>query len=144
MDPVSVIPGLARLWHDTGGDPAIRIAIIDGPADFAHPSRSGAGLSIGGSTAGAIAAVGSEHGTPVASVLMGQAERSLGERATPSCPRYRGPDKRFYLAPGVRVQRPRHAQRLAGSARARPPILPRGLLGHQRHDQAPRLGKEVQ
>ena len=74
----------------------------------------------------------------------GRVEQSLAERATPPCSRYHGTDKRFYLAPGVRVQRPRHAQRLAGSARARPPIRPRGLQGHQRHDQAPRLGKEGQ
>ena len=74
MDPVSDIPGLARLWQDIGGgDPAIRRAITDGPADFAHPSPSGAGLSFGGSTAGAIAAVvGSERGTHDASVLIGQ------------------------------------------------------------------------
>ena len=74
----------------------------------------------------------------------GQAERILAARATPPCPRYRGPGKRCYLARGVRVQRPRHAQRLAGSAPARPPILLCGLQGHQRHDQAPRLGKEEQ
>ncbi len=49
----------------------------------------------------------------------GQAERVLAERATPPRPRYRGPGKRFCLAPGTRVQRPRHAQRLAGSAPAR-------------------------
>ena len=42
------------------------------------------------------------------------------KRATPPCLRYRGPGKRFCLAPGVRVQRPRRAQRLAGSAPARP------------------------
>ncbi len=76
--------------------------------------------------------------------LTGPAERNLATRATPPCPRYRGPGKRFYLAPGARVQRPRHAQRLAGSAPARPPILLCGLQGCQRHDQAPRLGKEVQ
>ena len=72
----------------------------------------------------------------------GQAERILAGPATPPCPRYRGPAKRFYLASGVRVHRPRHAQRLAGSAPARPPILRCGLHGHQRHDQAPRLGKD--
>ena len=37
------------------------------------------------------------------------------ERVTPPWPRYGGPGTRFCLAPGVRVQWPRHARRLAGS-----------------------------
>ncbi len=55
----------------------------------------------------------------------GRAVRILAECATPPGLRYRGPGKRFCLAPGVRVQRPRHAQRLAGSAPARPRLADR-------------------
>ncbi len=66
------------------------------------------------------------------------------ERGTRPCPHYCSPGKRFFLAPGVRVQWPRRAQRLAGSPPARPPILLCGHQGHQRHDRAPRLGKEEQ
>jgi cyanobactin maturation PatA/PatG family protease len=74
VNPVSDIPGLRTLWQDAaGGDPEIRIAIIDGPVDLGHPSLHGARLTFGGSTQGATASsVRSEHGTHVASVLMAQ------------------------------------------------------------------------
>ncbi len=74
VNPVSDIPGLSALWQEaSGGDPEIRIAIIDGPVDLGHPSLAGARLTFGGSTQGATASsVRSEHGTHVASVLMAQ------------------------------------------------------------------------
>ncbi|MEE9196492.1 MAG: S8 family serine peptidase, partial [Alphaproteobacteria bacterium] len=74
MNPVSDIPGLSALWQEaSGGDPEIRIAIIDGPVDLDHPSLAGARLTFGGNTQGATASsVRSEHGTHVASVLMAQ------------------------------------------------------------------------
>ena len=74
MNPVSDIPGLSALRQEAaGGDPEIRIAIIDGPVDLGHPSLAGARLTFGGSTQGATASsVRSEHGTHVASVLMAQ------------------------------------------------------------------------
>src|SRR5215469_10708543 len=73
MDPVLDIPGLATLWQQTaGGDPGVRIAVIDGPIDFGHPALWGAHITPGGQVAGvAPADVRSEHGTHVTSVLMG-------------------------------------------------------------------------
>jgi hypothetical protein len=41
MNPVTDISGLAALWQKvSGGDPGIRIAIIDGPVDLNHPALS--------------------------------------------------------------------------------------------------------
>src|SRR5262245_16793653 len=37
-------PGLRELWQRTRGDPAIRIAVLDGPVDLAHPCLVGAML----------------------------------------------------------------------------------------------------
>ncbi len=74
MDPVNDIPGLAALWRDAaGGDPEIRIAIIDGPVDLGHPSLRDAPLTLGKGMAGTTPAdIQSFHGTHVASVVMGQ------------------------------------------------------------------------
>src|SRR5262249_53512172 len=72
MDPVLEVPGAQDLWRSAGaGDPAIRIAIIDGPIDLHHPSLAGARLSISGNDAVTTSSIKSEHGTHVASVLMG-------------------------------------------------------------------------
>jgi subtilisin family serine protease len=72
MDPAREIPGATPLWQQAGGgDPAIRIAIIDGPVDLSHPSLSGARVSVGGHDAVSTSAVKSEHGTHVTSLLMG-------------------------------------------------------------------------
>lgn len=39
MNPVADIAGLTALWQRTsGGDPEVKIAIIDGPVDLNHPS----------------------------------------------------------------------------------------------------------
>ena len=72
MDPVTEIPGVLALWRQAGGgDPAVRIAIIDGPIDIGHPALAGGRLSVGDDGAVTQSAVKSEHGTHVASVLMG-------------------------------------------------------------------------
>lgn len=72
MDPVSEIDGLSRLWKlVNGGDPGIRIAIIDGPVDLDHPSLTGARLILDEAAAHTKAKIKSEHGTHVTSVLMG-------------------------------------------------------------------------
>ena len=74
MNPVSEIPGLSTLRREaSGGDPEIRIAIIDGPVDLGHPSLQDARLTLGQGVAGAAPAdIQSFHGTHVASVIMGQ------------------------------------------------------------------------
>lgn len=75
MDAVRDIHGLSGLWQAAGGgDPAIRVAIIDGPVDRGHPSIAGAEIE-DGDAAGRD--VRSEHGTHVTSILMGQPESSL-------------------------------------------------------------------
>lgn len=74
MDPITDIPGLAALSRDAaGGDPEIRIAIIDGPVDLGHPSLQAAPLTLGKGMAGTTPAdIQSIHGTHIASVIMGQ------------------------------------------------------------------------
>jgi cyanobactin maturation PatA/PatG family protease len=69
------IEGLESLWAETLGDPAITIAVLDGPVDLAHPCFAGADLTpletlVPGAAAPGGAA--SAHGTHVASVLFGQ------------------------------------------------------------------------
>ncbi|VIO67167.1 S8 family serine peptidase [Bradyrhizobium ivorense] len=73
MNPVADIAGLSALWQRaSGGDPAVRIAIIDGPVDLNHPSLSQARVAMGGHfVAPSSSPIQSEHGTHVTSVLMG-------------------------------------------------------------------------
>ena len=72
MDPVVDIPGLWPLWQNAAaGEPAIRIAIIDGPVDFAHPSLRAARLLPDAAMPADRLTVRSEHGTHVASVIIG-------------------------------------------------------------------------
>ena len=40
-----MIPEIQLLWAQTLGDPEIRVALLDGPADVCHPSLRGARLS---------------------------------------------------------------------------------------------------
>jgi hypothetical protein len=79
---LAAIPGVAELWELTRGEPSVRIAVIDGPAELTHPCFEGATLEIvapswlprepdldeipGGYEARL------EHGTWVASVLFGR------------------------------------------------------------------------
>ena len=73
MDPVTDIHGLLALWERAaGGDPAVRIAVIDGPVDLGHPVLKTARVTPGTRVAGvASSPIRSEHGTHVTSVLMG-------------------------------------------------------------------------
>ncbi|PAY08903.1 hypothetical protein CK489_10630 [Bradyrhizobium sp. UFLA03-84] len=73
MNPVADIAGLTALWQKTsGGDPAVKIAIIDGPVDLNHPSLRQARVAMGGQfVAPSSPIIQSEHGTHVTSVLMG-------------------------------------------------------------------------
>src|SRR5882672_10588143 len=73
MDPVAEIPGLQALHDSTaGGDPGVRIAIIDGPVDLTHQSLSAARVTPDRASADLASPVRSEHGTHVTSVLVGQ------------------------------------------------------------------------
>jgi cyanobactin maturation PatA/PatG family protease len=73
MDPVADIPGVRSLQDSvSGGDPKIRIAIIDGPADLTHPSLQSARMTVDGASRDLPSLVRSEHGTHVSSVLFGQ------------------------------------------------------------------------
>jgi cyanobactin maturation PatA/PatG family protease len=65
--------GLEGLWAETLGDREVRIAVLDGPVDRAHPSLTGADLeelyppaSTGDEHGAAV-----RHGTHVASVIFG-------------------------------------------------------------------------
>jgi len=82
MDPLAEIPGLRNLHaRACGGDPAIRIAIIDGPVDLTHPALSSARVTQD-RDADVASPIRSEHGTHVASILLGQRD-VLG--ITPGC-----------------------------------------------------------
>jgi PatG C-terminal/Subtilase family/PatG Domain len=85
---VSAIPGLADLWAETRGDPAICVAVLDGPVDLAHPSLRGAQLAQIESMVPAVARrdAAGEHGTHVASMIFGQHESPV----TGIAPRCRG------------------------------------------------------
>jgi cyanobactin maturation PatA/PatG family protease len=64
------VPGLRDLHAEVGGgNPRIRIAVIDGPVDLSHPAFAGALIT---SSASAEGEVTSAHGTHVASILAGQ------------------------------------------------------------------------
>ncbi|MFN5484285.1 MAG: S8 family serine peptidase, partial [Bradyrhizobium sp.] len=73
MNPVADIAGLTALWQRTsGGDPEVKIAIIDGPVDLNHPSLRQARVALGGEfVAPSSPTIESELGTHVTSVLMG-------------------------------------------------------------------------
>src|SRR4051794_4739594 len=80
---VRPLPGLEDIWSQTTGDPAILIAILDGPVDLTHPSFAGALIEAPQAAvdpAGRMAA----HGTHVASIIFSQP--SSGVRGVaPSC-----------------------------------------------------------
>jgi cyanobactin maturation PatA/PatG family protease len=88
MTELAELHGLARLRHQTQGDPRVSLAVLDGPVDLAHPCFAGAELQPivtladgqvgGGSSTG--------HGTHVASVIFGQP----GSPVSGVAPRCRG------------------------------------------------------
>jgi len=48
MNPVTDISGLSALWQQaSGGDPEIRIAVIDGPVDLNHSALRQARVTAG-------------------------------------------------------------------------------------------------
>ena len=83
MDPVSDVPGLFELQQSvSAGDPSIRIAIIDGPADLTHSSLRNSRIV---SDIAIATSVRSEHGTHVASVISGTPGSAVSGIA-PNCP----------------------------------------------------------
>ncbi len=73
MDAVTDIPGALPLWRRvSGGSPDIRIAIIDGPVDLAHPALQNGNVMFRAQPGIAAATtVRSEHGTHVSSIVVG-------------------------------------------------------------------------
>src|SRR5262249_38741492 len=68
------LPGLGELWLRTRGNPAIRIAVLDGPVELAHPGLVGAMLkqrTVTGSPARFGGSAG-RHGTRVAELIFGR------------------------------------------------------------------------
>jgi hypothetical protein len=93
------IEGLDRLWAQTLGDPAICIAILDGPIDLGHPGFQDAKLtqveSLVPARPGSDAA--GEHGTHIASVIFGSHDRPVPGLA----PRCRGVSIPIFASSGA-------------------------------------------
>jgi cyanobactin maturation PatA/PatG family protease len=72
--PCVDLSGLDRLWAETTGDPAVCIAILDGPVDVSHDCFPEARLEILETLVPSQAGTGaaSRHGTHVASVIFGR------------------------------------------------------------------------
>lgn len=67
------LPGIEQVWRRTLGDPRVTIAILDGPADLAHPALAGARLeTLGGPGKTCRGAAACLHGTHVASLIFAQ------------------------------------------------------------------------
>jgi cyanobactin maturation PatA/PatG family protease len=82
----SLVPGLQALHSRTRGDPAIKLAVLDGPVDHSHPCFAGAKLEMLATMASTGAGAGrmSRHGTHVASLLFGQPGTPV-EGVAPAC-----------------------------------------------------------
>lgn len=79
-------PGLGAIWAETRGDPAIRVAVLDGPVDISHPSLARARLTQIDTLVPAHARGGAacHHGTHVASIIFGQLGTAI-EGIAPAC-----------------------------------------------------------
>lgn len=91
---------LQQLWCETHGDPAICVAVLDGPVDLAHPCFLGANLTQWETLVPGIADNGPacRHGTHIASILFGQP----GSAVTGLVPRCRGLIFPVFSSDGVR------------------------------------------
>src|SRR5262245_8422773 len=87
MADIALIDGIAALWAMTLGDPAVRIAIIDGPVDLTHPCFEAADFTqtdpywYDGRPADTSNV---QHATHVASVIFGQ-HTSPVKGVAPAC-----------------------------------------------------------
>ncbi|MFC8349572.1 S8 family serine peptidase [Streptomyces sp. NPDC057280] len=79
MDARSVLQGLQLPQHELLGDPAVCIAVLDGPVDLSHPCFEGADLTRLDTLVQEPAGQGlmSLHGTHVASLIFGQSDRTV-------------------------------------------------------------------
>jgi cyanobactin maturation PatA/PatG family protease len=66
------LPGIQDLWAESLGDKAVRIAVLDGPADLSHACFQGAQLEVADFVTSRAAGSVSQHGTHIASILFGQ------------------------------------------------------------------------
>ena len=72
MNPVTDISGLSALWQQaSGGDPEIRIAVIDGPVDLNHAALRQSRVTAGEQFVAPSSVIMSEHGTHITSVIAG-------------------------------------------------------------------------
>jgi len=80
------LPGLRQLWSLTRGDPRVCIAVLDGPADLAHPAFDGALVRQVDVLNGVRRArgIGLRHGTQVTSLIFGQ-HHSAVRGVAPKC-----------------------------------------------------------
>ncbi len=71
---MGLLSGIRGLWAETLGDPAVCIAVLDGPVDLSHPSLKGANLTSGETLVPGATDLGPacRHGTHVASVIFGR------------------------------------------------------------------------
>lgn len=80
------LPGIARIWHATFGDPSVIVAVLDGPVDLSHPALRGAQLRvIHGVRASACRGAACVHGTHVASLIFGQHGTGMLKGIAPRC-----------------------------------------------------------
>ena len=71
---MDLLTGIRELWAETVGDPAICIAVLDGPVDLSHPSLKATKLTQMETLVPGTADLGmaSRHGTHIASVIFGR------------------------------------------------------------------------
>ena len=71
---MGLLSGIRELWDETLGDPAVCVAVLDGPVDVSHPSLRAANLTRVETLVPGTADLGlaSRHGTHIASVIFGR------------------------------------------------------------------------
>lgn len=68
----AALPGVASLAALTRGDPAIRIAVLDGPVDTVHPAFANANFQYISGPPPDLHGAAAQHGTHVASLIFGK------------------------------------------------------------------------
>jgi hypothetical protein len=84
---LAAIPGVSDLWKLSCGDPRVRVAVIDGPAELTHPCFEGAAIEVvqtGWLPEGCERDERFQHGTWVTGVLVGQHD-SVSPGLAPRC-----------------------------------------------------------
>jgi hypothetical protein len=96
---LAAISGMVGLWELTRGDPGIRVAIVDGPVDLAHPALDGAAIEVvdTGWLPDGDEDVRGDHGTWVAGLLVGQ-HHSHTPGVAPHCTALVVPSLRRHMA----------------------------------------------